>query len=186
MNDRTETRTAIMDAFGVQLAAAGYQGISLVGVARTVGIQKPSIYYHFPGGKEELYAAVALQFISQYHRRLDAALDSAEDLEGKLLALVGAVADHTQRSISFEQRIYDALEHVSDQTRDSVSAQYVDNLLKPVVAPFSVASEDGDIVGDPWFLMNAFLHLARSVDSGSGPDAAASIVGLFLHGARPH
>ena len=50
MTAAADTRTQIMDAFGDQLAATGYPGISLVGVARTVGIRKPSIYHHFPGG----------------------------------------------------------------------------------------------------------------------------------------
>lgn len=174
-----------MDAFAEQLAASGYQGISLVGVARKVGIQKPSIYHHFPGGEDELYTAVALRFIAQLQHRIDAALNAAEDLEHKLVALVNAVADDAKRSISFKQRIYDALEHVSDETRTSVSAQYVNDVLDPVVRLFSGAVENGAITGDPRFLMNTFLHLARSVDSGGDFDAAAPVVALFLDGARP-
>ena len=59
MIDGTDTRTQIMRAFADQLAATGYSGISLVGVADDVGIRKPSIYHHFPGGKAELVAVDA-------------------------------------------------------------------------------------------------------------------------------
>lgn len=185
MTMASDTRSEIMDAFADQLAAGGYQGISLVGVARTVGIQKPSIYHHFPGGKDELYTAVALRFIAQLHQRIDFALSSAGELEDTLVALGKAVADEAKQSISFEQRIYDALEHVSKETKAEVSAQYVNDVLNPVVRLFSTAVENGNIVGDPWFLMNAFLHLARSADSGGELTNAAPIVALFLDGARP-
>lgn len=185
MTRSSDTRSGIMDAFAEQLAAGGYQGISLVGVARTVGIQKPSIYHHFPGGKEELYTAVALRFIAQLHQRIDAALNSAEELEYRLVALGNAVADDAKRSISFEQRIYDALEHISDEAKTSVSAHYVNNLLDPVVRLFSLAVEGGEVAGDPWFLMNSFLHLARSVDHSGEPNGVASVVALFLDGATP-
>ncbi|WP_416903405.1 TetR/AcrR family transcriptional regulator [Micromonospora echinospora] len=180
-----DTRSQIMNAFGEQLAAAGYPGISLVGVARSVGIQKPSIYHHFPGGKEELYAAVALRFIEQLHDRLVTALAAEGPTDHKLRVLAVVAAEHSTRAISFEQRIYDALDHVSDETRGTVSQTYVRDILDPVVALFAHAVEVGEVVGEPWFLMNAFLHLARATDLVNTPDGAAQVVALFLDGARP-
>lgn len=185
MTTARTTRLEIMDAFADQLAADGYQGISLIGVARTVGIQKPSIYHHFPGGKEELYAAVARRFITQLHERISKALSVSGGLEDILVELGNAVADETQRSITVEQRVYDALEHVSDVTKTEVSTQYVNDILNPVVEVFSRAATDGEIVGDPWFLMNAFLQLARSTDSGGVANPMGPVVTLFLDGARP-
>ncbi|MEV0611467.1 TetR/AcrR family transcriptional regulator [Polymorphospora rubra] len=184
MTPAADTRSQIMDAFGEQLAAAGYPGISLVGVARTVGIQKPSIYHHFPGGKEELYAAVALRFIEQLHDRLVTALAAEGPTEQKLQSLAVAAAEHSTRTISFEQRIYDALDHVSDETRNTVSQKYVRDILDPVVALFTHAVDAGEVTGDPWFLMNAFLHLARATDLVNAPNGATRVVALFLEGAR--
>ncbi|WP_307970450.1 TetR/AcrR family transcriptional regulator [Salinispora arenicola] len=165
MTPSADTRSQIMAAFGEQLATLGYQGVSLVGVARTVGIQKPSIYHHFPGGKEEIFSAVALRFIEQLGDRMTAAIAIEGSTEEKLRALAVASAEHSPSAISFEQRIYDALNLVSEQTRNDVSQKYVSGLLDPVVALFAKAVETGDIAGDPWFLMNAFLHLARAPTS---------------------
>ncbi|MFG1778488.1 TetR/AcrR family transcriptional regulator [Micromonospora sp. NPDC049051] len=184
MSPTADTRARIMDAFGEQLAATGYPGISLLGVARTVGIQKPSIYHHFPGGKEELYAAVAVRFVEQLHSRMTAALSMEGPTEDRLRALAVVSAEHSTHTISFEQRIYDALDHVSEETRTDVSRRYVRGVLDPVVALFARAVEAGDVSGDPWFLTNAFLHLARATDTKT-PDGAAQVVALFLNGARP-
>ena len=103
----TDTREQIMDAFSEQLSVTGYPGISLVGVARTVGIRKPSIYHHFPGGKEELHTAVAIRFIDTSHTRIAGALAGGATFEEQLTALVRVTAEHAGTTISFEQRIYD-------------------------------------------------------------------------------
>lgn len=184
MTTATDTRAQIMDAFGDQLSVTGYPGISLVGVARTVGIRKPSIYHHFPGGKEELYTAVAIRFIDTSHTRIANALARGATFEEQLTALVHVTAEHAGTTISFEQRIYDALELVSPTTKDQVSALYVEAVLTPVVTLFTEAVQEGRISGDPQFLTNAFLHLARASSLGAGNDAP-QIVELFLNGARP-
>ena len=184
MTTTADTRSQILDAFSEQLAAVGYQGVSLVAVARTVGIQKPSIYHHFPAGKEELYAAVALRFVEDLRARLAAALATEGPLEEKLRALAVVSAEHTPRAISFEQRVYDALDLVSEETRTDVSQRYVDGVLNPVAELFRGAVEAGDVAGDPWFLMNAFLHLVRATDLTKEPDGSAQLVALFLDGAR--
>ncbi|GAA2735118.1 TetR/AcrR family transcriptional regulator [Actinocorallia aurantiaca] len=180
----TDTRAQLMDAFSDQLSTVGYPGISLVGVARTAGIQKPSIYHHFPGGKEELYTAVANRFIDASHARITDALATGTTFEERLTALVRAAAEHTGTTISFEQRIYDALDLVSSSTKDRISRRYVEALLTPVVVLFTEAVREGRVTGDPEFLMNAFLHLARAVDL-TPDDSATQIVDLFLNGARP-
>ncbi|MEV6693544.1 TetR/AcrR family transcriptional regulator [Micromonospora sp. NPDC051196] len=183
MSPSADTRAQIMDAFAEQLAATGYQGISLAAVGRTVGIQKPSIYHHFPGGKEDLYIAVAERYIRDVGGRLSAALADHRDFEQRLRTLAAVVAEQKGESITFEQRIYDALPLVSDETREHVSASYVALLLDPVTGFFTEARDEGVVAGEPAFLMNAFLHLARAADltDDTGP---ARIVALFLDGAR--
>ncbi|MFI2105417.1 TetR/AcrR family transcriptional regulator [Isoptericola sp. NPDC019693] len=178
------TRDQILDAFADQLATVGFAGISLVGVARTAGIQKPSMYHHFPGGKEEIYTSVALRFIDDLGSRVQAAVTTDGDLADRLVALAQASAGRTARTISFEERIYDALDHVAQPTRDLVSQRYVDGVLAPVTGLFARAVENGEVSGAPELLMNAFLHMARATDLMRTPDDAQRIVDLFLNGAR--
>ena len=175
MTDGTDTRTQIMTAFADQLAATGYAGISLVGVAGNVGIRKPSIYHHFPGGKEDLYRAVAQEYIDGLHLRIEKALEVQGSLEDRLIALAVACSEHHRSTISFEQRIYDALDQVSETVRDEISG----------LSMFADAVDSGELTGDPHFLMNAFLHLARATDIADDSAGAHRIARLFLDGARP-
>ncbi|MGI9210012.1 TetR/AcrR family transcriptional regulator [Rhodococcus sp. BL-253-APC-6A1W] len=184
MIDGTDTRTQIMRAFADQLAATGYSGISLVGVADDVGIRKPSIYHHFPGGKEDLYRAVAQEFIEGLHVHILEALGSDGPLDDRLTALAVVSSEHHRSTITFEQRIYDALDQVGETTREEISGLYVRKVLDPVVALFADAVDRNELTGEPEFLMNAFLHLARATESG-GSAVARRITELFLNGARP-
>lgn len=187
MTTPTDTRSLIMDAFATQLASEGYAGISLVAVAQTAGIRKPSLYHHFPRGKEEIYEAVALRFIDGLRARIDQALSSVDDepVAGKLEALARVTSEQAAGPVSFEQRIYDAMGNVSDESRAAVSAAYVSGVLDPVARLFDQATASGDLTGDPAFLMNAFLQLARTTDPAGNPVPEARIVHLFLEGARP-
>lgn len=178
------TRDLILNAFAQQLATAGYPGVSLAGVAATAGIQKASMYHHFPGGKEQMYAEVALRYSDDLGARVTQAIAAPGGFEGKLIALAAASADQHAGAVSFEQRIYDALDHVSESTRTEVMRRYAASILDPVVALFTRAVDDGDVTGSPGFLMNAFLHLCRAGD-GSDGDYARRVVELFLHGAAP-
>jgi len=176
------TRDLILDAFARQLATVGYAGISLAGVAATAGIQKASMYHHFSGGKEQMYTEVALRYSDQLGARVSAAVSAPGGFEQRLVALAEASAEQHGGAVSFEQRIYDALEHVSDDTRSEVMSRYAASVLDPVVALFADAVDAGEVTGEPGFLMNAFLHLCRAGD-GTDADYARRVVDLFLHGA---
>ncbi|NPC97009.1 TetR/AcrR family transcriptional regulator [Nocardioides sp. zg-DK7169] len=185
MSTSPDTRTQVLDAFAAQLATLGYAGVSLSAVAREAGIQKPSLYHHFPQGKESLYEAVALRFVDDMEARIRAAVGSG-GLEDRLRALGAVSAAHAATNgVSFEQRVYDALAQVGEQTRDRVSRRYVGGVLDPVTEVFAAAVADGELTGEPAFLMNAFLHLMRATDLAAGADEPARLVALFLDGARP-
>ncbi len=182
----TGTRNRIMEAFRKQLAANGYPGISLTAVAEEAGIRKASLYHHFPRGKDELYAAVTRGFVQAQRARLTAALAAGGDLRARLVRLADAAADPSGEVVSFEQRLFDALPFVDEETRDAVSEEYVEGVLRPVVPLFREAVESGELTGaDPEFLMNAFFHLARVSDMRPAGEPTAELVAdLFLDGAR--
>ena len=86
MTDET-TRTRILDGFADQLLESGYRGISLRAITDSIGIQRPSLYHHFPNGKEQVYAEVALRMIEADASRLRAALATPGGLRDVLEAL---------------------------------------------------------------------------------------------------
>lgn len=196
------TRSLILDGFADQLLESGYRGISLKAIAEAVGIRRPSLYHHFPNGKEQLYTEVALRMIETDAARVQEALSAPGGLRGRLGALALLHADDP-RKIALDQRIYDATRYVSDETRTVVSTHYVEGLLAPVNALMAEAVAAGELRDlDPDFLTSTFFGMAQVVqgipedtamppDKRSGPppataDLAEGVVELFLSGAATH
>lgn len=183
----TDTRVRAMNVYAAHFAAHGYRGASLEAVAREVGVRKPSLYHHFPGGKETLHKLVALDFITRRGEQLALALDTPGGLAEQLRAVVTtAVADPTGATTSFEQHLFDSLDQLEEDVQKELRDAYVSTLLDPMTARFRAAVAEGEVADrDPAVLCNAFLHLARAVDMMGDPDQAAdTLVGLFLDGAR--
>ena len=193
------TRQRLLDGFEKQLLDSGYLGISTAALAEEVGIQRPSLYHHFPGGKEQLYSEVALRMIDTDAQRVAEALAVSDSLRPRLVALAMLHTTDPRRS-ALEQCIYDATRHVSDDTRTLVSTRYVEDLLAPVNGMMREAVDSGELRDqDPDFLMNTFFGMASAVqgipeDVGMPPDkrgprrrsaraAAERVVDLFLTGA---
>ncbi|OFW53583.1 MAG: hypothetical protein A2V75_09050 [Actinobacteria bacterium RBG_16_70_17] len=193
------TRELILDGFADRLLESGYRGVSLRAITNAVGIQRPSLYYHFPGGKEQIYAEVALRMIETDAARVQEALSTQGGLRERLRSLALLHADDPRR-VALDQRIYDATRFVSHETRTTISTRYMDGLLAPVQAMMADAIAAGELRDlDPDLLTSTFFGMAQVVrglpddvamppDKRGGPrstadDIAAEIVELFLNGA---
>lgn len=193
------TKQKILDGFADQLLEYGYRGISLKTITEAAGIKRPSLYHHFPDGKEQIYAQVALRMIEDDIARLESAMAVEGGLREQLLALAMLHTDDA-RKVALDQRIYDATRYVSDETRTKVSSRYVEGLLTPVRNLMAAAVGDGllrDI--DPELLMQTFFGMTSAVQDipedvgmpaaqrgGNRPQAiliAEQVVDLFLEGA---
>ena len=73
-----------MDVAQSHLAGGGYLGVSLEEVAKDVGVSKPALYYHFPGGKEELFVEIVHRSLRHIREGLERAMAGPEDGAGKL------------------------------------------------------------------------------------------------------
>ncbi len=193
------TRERILDGFSDQLLEYGYRGISLQAITDAVGIKRPSMYHHFPDGKEQIYAEVALRIINEDAARLETALATEGGLEHQLEAIAMLHTDDA-RKVALDQRIYDATRYVSDETRTTVSTRYVEGLMAPVRKLMAEAVSLGELRDeDPELLMQTFFGMSAAVQGipedvgmpadrrgGSRPDPgqlARRVVRLFLEGA---
>ena len=195
----TSTKDQILDGFAEQLLEVGYRGISLQAITDDAGIKRPSMYHHFPGGKEEIYTEVARRMIDADAALVDAALSENETLEDRLIALAMVHTDDPRKA-ALDQRLFDATRYVSDETRTEVSTNYVNGLLSPVRSMMADAIATGQLRDeDPGLLMEAFFGMVNAVpalpdDVGMPPDKrsgqrpaktemAERVVALFLEGA---
>ncbi|CAA9479992.1 MAG: Transcriptional regulator, AcrR family [uncultured Rubrobacteraceae bacterium] len=189
-----------MDAAESRLAEVGYLGVSLEEVAREVGVSKPALYYHFPGGKEQLFVEIAHRALRQHREGLERAMSSAGPTgEGKLRAAARwLMADRDPKQPMGEIR--DVAKFVQDRHRAELAEGFASSLYGPIRSVISSAIEAGEFgPNDPDFLAWSFLGLCSGllevertppnspiprIFPQHGPDLPNRMVDLFLGGAR--
>lgn len=92
------SRDAFIDTTGRLLRRQGYAGTSLNEIVALSGAPKGSLYFHFPGGKEELAVAAMERASEQLRAAIATALSSSEDLAEALGRLLDALAAGLERS----------------------------------------------------------------------------------------
>ncbi|MEV0612315.1 TetR/AcrR family transcriptional regulator [Nonomuraea sp. NPDC050404] len=200
MTQQADTPTRARDEFARLLAEHGYLGVSLEEIATTVEVKKASLYYHFPGGKAALFAAVAHHYIRESGVGLRAALESGGTIRDRLLALAGAYARGTFDS-ALGDRVYEATRHVDETLCAEICDAYVQALIDPVTELMEQAIRTGELRrADPGFLAMAFMELAAVAQPlppeltppgracpapAPSRQLAQNVVDLFLNGAAP-
>ncbi len=92
--ERDELTERILDAALVLVARWGVAKTALADVAREAGCSRATLYRTLPGGKQQLFAALARRELDAYLRAVLDAVDSAEDLGD---AVTGALVVASQR-----------------------------------------------------------------------------------------
>ncbi|WP_428263952.1 TetR/AcrR family transcriptional regulator [Haliangium sp.] len=98
MKKGEETKARLVAASGKLLQQVGYRGAALKEVLRESGAPRGSLYFHFPGGKDELVALALTTTAEQWKARLEAVLDSEPELDAAIAAVCEALAAEMERS----------------------------------------------------------------------------------------
>lgn len=75
----TDTRTRMIEATALLLRQRGYHGTSLNDILSASGAPRGSLYFHFPGGKDQLVIEVTRASVADVTERLGAALSEESD-----------------------------------------------------------------------------------------------------------
>jgi TetR/AcrR family transcriptional regulator, lmrAB and yxaGH operons repressor len=92
------TRDAFIDTTAQLLRRQGYAATGLNEIVARSGAPKGSLYFHFPGGKEELAVAAMQRSGEQLHGAFTTILASSNDLSRALASLLDALAVGLERS----------------------------------------------------------------------------------------
>ncbi len=87
-----------MDATAELLRLQGYSATGLSEIVARSGAPKGSLYFHFPGGKEELAVAAMQQSGAQLRAGIEAVVNSSESLAESLGRLVDSMAAGLEQS----------------------------------------------------------------------------------------
>lgn len=75
----TDTRTRMIEATARLIRQRGYHGTSLNDILSASGAPRGSLYFHFPGGKDQLVVEVTRASVADVTERLGAALAAEND-----------------------------------------------------------------------------------------------------------
>ena len=190
------TRERLMDVAESHLAQLGYRGLSLLEVSREVGISKPSVYYHFPEGKEQLFVAVAHRSLRRVREGMGRVMSEGTDGADKLRAAASWLMAQSEEGNPLKE-LDDVSRFVDEHHQEALSEGFQDSCYEPIRRVISSAIESGEFrEGDPTFLTWSFLGLAsgmldveRTTFSSPTPhtlqgdnDVAERMMNLFLNG----
>ena len=162
----------------------GYKGVTLRDIADVLGIKHASLYYHAPGGKEQLFIEVTERNLLSHRIGLTAAMDSAgDDLRGALYAaaawlLVQPPMDLIRMTLSDLREIApDQSIHLGQLAREC--------LLNPIHEVLRKAEARGDIVPvDHGAIAGALLSMLEGLHAV--PDIAFMLPDSRWHGKTRH
>src|SRR3954470_23980332 len=93
MGRRTDSRERMLDAAEHLFRVRGYRNVSMVDAAQHGSAPRGSIYFHFPGGKEQLGAEVAAKVSAGLVDIIDDAATRARTPAGLVERLCTTLAD---------------------------------------------------------------------------------------------
>lgn len=103
----------------------GYEGASLAVIGGRTGLGKGSLYHFFPGGKEEMAAAVLAEIAGWFETRIYRPLAEASDPQAAICTMIDAVEQYFHSG----RRICLVGAFALDQTRDRFAGAVSDYFL---------------------------------------------------------
>lgn len=166
----------------------GYAGVTLRDIAAALAIKQASLYYHAPGGKEELYVSVVLRASERHAVNLQALIDTpGQGLEDDLVR-VGLWLSREPPLNAARILLFD-LPHLSGGHADLVRNAMQSRVNLPLLRLFERAARNGELrVSNPWLAAGAFRAMMQAVEfattlSGkSREETVRSAVDIVLRG----
>ena len=98
VRERGGSKKAFVEATQELLRRRGYAASGLGEIVALSGAPKGSLYFHFPGGKQELAVAAMERSAAQLRDAMVAVLDSSDDVDEAIGRLIDALAGGLARS----------------------------------------------------------------------------------------
>lgn len=184
LQQREETRRAILDATEALLVAEGYEAFSMRRLAHQCGYTAPSIYHHF-GDKRGLIDALLeerFRLLVERLRRVEVGGDPLATLRGQLRAFVGFGMEHPTH---YRLLMVPRLDDDSPPPRSSEAArELIEITLKRLARAQRL--QVGDIeeaVQCIWTMLHGLisLHISRP-DHPWVPNHVEAALGILLRG----
>ncbi len=160
-----EARTRVLDAAELLFAGKGYDSVTMRDIALSLGLTHAALYYHFPGGKEELFALVMERNIRRHGEGLSASIEGGGTrLRGKLRGAADWLLSQAPMDlIRMAQTDFAAL---SPEAAGRIMGLVYELILNRLQKVFQAARDCGEVgTCDPGLLAGGVLGLVESLFS---------------------
>jgi AcrR family transcriptional regulator len=181
-----ETRRQVLTKAAELFLAKGYKGVSMKEIAEAVEVTSAALYYHFPKGKEELFATmIQTVFVDEGVAGIDQALAATptQDVRERLTLLTSILL-----TLPLDERLStllrDAREHLKDPAHKQVILSLLDRIRRRVTELFQAAHDAGAIRSDlpVNVLVGLYMGMLREAKSLPGTHPAAFLVSVLFDG----
>ncbi len=182
----------VLDVAETLFMDRGYNAITLRDIADELGIKQASLYYHFPGGKEQLFLAMAERMFERHRQGIMAALEVGK---GDLRAQLREVAEWfgSQRPVKFMGMMHADLAALNPEHKEQLAQRAHAAMFRPLRETFVAAQARGEIRPmHPDLLAGSFLWLMDGLNYGETRTGAPprqvmadDLISLLLDGLLP-
>src|SRR5438309_9156660 len=178
-----EMRSLILTNAADLFLAKGYRGVSMKMIADAVEVTSAALYYHFPGGKEDLFTAmVQTVFVGEGLTRIEEPLAEPRGFRERLTQLTSALL-----ALPLDERLSlllrDAREHLEDADHQKVILSLLHRIRRHITDLFQHAQDAGEIRPDlpVNVLVSLYVGMLRE-GKGLRTDRVAMVVRVLLDG----
>jgi TetR/AcrR family transcriptional regulator, cholesterol catabolism regulator len=160
-----DARVRVLDSAELLFAGKGFDSVTLRDIASTIGLTHSALYYHFPGGKEELFAEVMERNIRRHGEGLAAGMEAGgRSLRGKLRGAADWLL--SQPPMDLIRMAETDLKAISPEAaRRLMDLVYV-LILRKLQAAIEAARDSGEVGAcDPGLLAGGIVGLVESLHS---------------------
>jgi AcrR family transcriptional regulator len=90
----TDTKERVIAEARRLYQLGGYSHLSLDAIAKALNITRPALYFHFPGGKDQLLVEVLKSWNEEAMRQLEGVLQENQDARSRLREIMVGVVNH--------------------------------------------------------------------------------------------
>lgn len=193
-----ETRQQILEVARELFLSKGYKGVSMKEVAEEVQVTSAALYYHFPGGKQDLFFNIIQKMLEDWTQGAILATAQAQGLQEDLIQLTQYlltlpmdrfsilardihenVLDHDAQRLALEQLQHVFVQHVTDLFQQAI---YAGEINKEIPAEVLATMYEGMSIS---LLRSQYLGIG-GVERYNAEQLADFVVSILLQGIAGH
>ncbi len=163
-NNLEDSRERVLGAAESLFNEFGYASVTVQDIARKLGIKAASLYYHAPGGKEELFVMVIERALLRHRQGIRTALEvSGENLRHQFQGIVTWFL--SQGPLGFLRLLMSDLPGLAPENADRLRRLSDESLIQPILAVLDQAVARGEIgpPAQPHLLASSLLSMVDGI-----------------------